>query len=231
MATILLQNQSFEYEVNRKGIRSIRLRLISKNNFQISCPYLTPDFLIQKFIKNNSDWIVNHSSKISRKKSILGLKTIKILDNPYEIQWIKTQKDSVVILENEQIIYSNISLFSENHAKKVLESKLRPFALKLIKKELVNLSKSFNFKYGKVTVRNQSSRFGSCSAHGNLSFNWQIIFFPYPQFQHILLHELTHLDIKNHSSKFWNQLTIYDPKCKYHNLWLKKEGTKCFLFS
>ena len=230
MATILLQNQPFEYKINRKVIRSIRLRLVSKSSFQVSCPYLTPDFLIQKFIKNNSDWIIAHSSKISSKKSILGLKSIKILDNYYEIQWIKTQRDSVIIQDIEQKICSNLAIFSESHAKKILESKLRPFALKLIKKELVNLSKNFNFKYGKVTVRNQSSRYGSCSGHGNLSFNWQIIFFPYSQFQHILLHELTHLDIKNHSSKFWNQLTIYDSKCKYHNLWLKKEGTKCFLF-
>lgn len=230
MSSILLQNQTFEYDIKRKGIRSIRLRLISKNSFQISCPHLTPDFLIQKFIKNNAIWIINHSLKISSKKSILSLKSLKILDKDYEIQWIKTQKDSVIIIENEQKIYSNMSLFSESHTKKVLESKLKPFALKLIKKELVNLSKEFDFKYGKVTVRNQSSRYGSCSGHGNLSFNWQIIFFPYPQFQHILLHELTHLDIKNHSSKFWNQLTNYDPKCKYHNLWLKKEGTKLFLF-
>ena len=230
MATILLQNQPFEYKINRKGIRSIRLRLISKNSFQISCPYFTPDFLIQKFIKNNSNWIIAHSSKISSKKSILGLKTIKILDNSYKIQWIKTQRDSVIIEEIEQKIYSNLSLFSESHAKKILEAKLRPFALKLIKKELTNLSKNFNFKCGKVTVRNQSSRYGSCSAHGNLSFNWQIIFFPYSQFQHILLHELTHIDIKNHSKKYWDQLTIYDPNCKYHNLWLKKEGTKLFLF-
>jgi predicted metal-dependent hydrolase len=135
MATVLLQNQPFEYIINRKGIRSIRLRLISKNSFQLSCPRLTPDFFIQKFIKNNTDWIITHASKMSDKKSILGLKTIKILDISYEIQWIKTQKDSVIILENEQKIYSNMSLFSESHTKKVLESKLRPLSLKLIKKE------------------------------------------------------------------------------------------------
>jgi predicted metal-dependent hydrolase len=229
MASLLLQNHKFNYQINRKGIRSIRLRLISKNSFQISCPHLTPNFLIQKFIKNNSDWIIKHSSKINNKKNILSLKTIEILDKSYEILWIKTQKDSVIILENEQKIYSNISHFNETHAKKILESKLRPFALKLIKKELANLSKNFNFKYGKITVRNQSSRFASCSARGNLSFNWQIIFFPYPQFQHILLHELTHLEIKNHSSKFWQQLSTYDSKWKEHNKWLKTDATKQFI--
>ncbi len=230
MNNILLENKLFKYEVVYKSIRSIRLKLISKNTFKISCSPLTPNFLIQKFIKNNSLWIINHSSKINNKKSILNLKTIKILDKIYGIQWINTQKDSVIILDNEQKIYSNINSFKETHAKKVLESKLRPFALTLIRKELVNLAKNFNFKYGKVTVRNQSSRYGSCSGNGNLSFNWQIIFFPYPQFQHILLHELTHLDIKNHSSKFWDQLSIYDPSCKKNNLWLKQQGTKLFLF-
>lgn len=230
MITILLQNQSFEYQVKHKGIRSIRLKLISKKNFQISCPYFTPEFLIKKFINNNSNWIIKHSSKITRKKNILALKNIKILDKTYEIKWIKTQKDSVIILENEQKIYSNMSIFSKAHVQKVLESKLKPFALILIKKELSNLSNKFNFKYYRVTVRNQSSRFGSCSARGNLSFNWQIIFFPYLQFQHILLHELTHLNVKNHSSKFWNQLAVYDPEYKKNNLWLKKEGTKYLLF-
>lgn len=230
MATILLQNQSFEYEVNRKGISSLRLRLTSKNSFQVSCPHLTPNFLVEKFIKDNATWIINHAQKIHHQSPILDLHQLTILDKKYQLFWYKTQRDSVLIMDDDSKIYANLHLFSEAHAKKTLESKLRPFALALIKKELNNLSRQFNFKYSKVTVRNQSSRFGSCSSRGNLNFNWQIIFFPYPQFQHILLHELTHLDIKNHSAKFWNQLAIYDPKSKYHNLWLKKEGTKHFLF-
>lgn len=231
MNTICLQNQLFEYEINRKAIRSIRLRIVSQHSFLISCPRLTPDFLINKFIKENSFWIINHCSKIAVKKSILGLKNIQILEKIYEIHWIKTQRDSVIIDDTEQHIYTNLNLLTETHAKKVLEDKLKPFSLKLIKQELALLSKTFGFKYGHVTVRNQRSRYGSCSGSNNLNFNWQIIFFPYSKFRHILLHELTHLNIKNHSSKFWNQLTVYDTDCKKNNLWLKKEGLKYFIFN
>ena len=230
MATISLHHQQFNYTINRKGVHSLRLRLLSPTSFQISCPYLTPNFFIDKFIQDNATWIVDHAQKLPSKTSILSLSSLTILDQKYQLSWFKTNSDSVLIFDHDHQIVVNLHLFSESHASKILEAKLRPLALSLIKKELSKLSDEYHFKYNKVTVRNQSSRYGSCSSTGNLNFNWQIIFFPYPQFRHILLHELTHLEIKNHSQKFWSKLATYDSKSRYHNLWLKKEGTKHFLF-
>jgi len=230
MDTILLDNKKFKYQILKKHISSIRLRIIDHNSFSISAPPLTPKFLIQKFIQKNTDWIVSHCQKYSPKKKLSRLKNITILGDKYQIVFIDTQKDSVLIFKKEQKIYTNISKKNPSHIKKILESKLRPFALSLINEELKNLSQQFGFEYNHVSVRNQSSRFGSCSSRGNLNFNWQIIFFPPDKFRHILLHELNHLKIKNHAKVFWDQLTIYDPSCKSNNLWLKKEGTKYFLF-
>ena len=230
MNTIFLEGKSYKYDIKRKNISSLRLRVISKDSFQISCPLITPNFIIEKFIKKNISWIINRCQKMTTKKAILKLKEIKILDKIYKINIIKTQRDSVIIDDIEQIIYANLSTLKEGHAKKILSEKLKPFSLKLIKKELLFLSKEHSFTYNKVSVRNQKSRYGSCSGRGNLSFNWQIIFFPYPQFRHILLHELTHLEIKNHSIKFWRKLAIYDLDSNKNNLWLKKEGQKYFIF-
>ena len=229
MNTIILDGKKFSYTIVKKSISSIRLQLKSSKTFIVSCPRLTPKFVINQFIKKNSDWIVSHSQKIPHKKSLKHLKSLTILDKKYELVFIDTIRDSVIIYSQTQKIYANISKKSLNHIKQILEKKLRPFALSLIKNELSLLKKQYNFEYNNVTVRNQSSRYGSCSSRGNLNFNWQIIFFPYPQFRHILLHELTHLKIKNHSKTFWDQLAIYDSESQKHNLWLKKEGTKLFL--
>ena len=230
METVILDGKKYSYTVVKKPIYSLRLRLQTKHSFTVSCPRLTPSFVITQFIKKNTDWIVSHSQKIPLKKSFKNLKSLSILDKNYELVFINTTRDSVIIYPESQKIYANISQNSLSHIKKILETKLRPFALSLIKNELSSLKQQYHFDYGHVTVRNQSSRYGSCSSRGNLSFNWQIIFFPYPQFRHILLHELTHLKIKNHSKTFWDQLAIYDSDSKKHNLWLKKEGTKLFLF-
>lgn len=230
MNQIILNNHQFTYEIQRKPIRSLRLKLTSPKSFLITCPHLTPQFVIQKFIKTNSEWIIKNSQKIISKPILLNLEQIIILGRNYEIKWIKTLRDSVIIDDKEQIIYANISTYTEKNVKKVLEKRFRSYALNLIKSELKKLSDVYKFDYSRVSVKNQKSRYGSCSSQGNLNFNWQIIFFPYINFRHILLHELTHLKIKNHSKTFWDQLTVYDPACKNNNHWLKIRGTKYFLF-
>ncbi len=230
MATIYLGQKKYSYSIIRKPISSLRLRLKTPRSFIVSCPRLTPEFVINRFIKKNQNWIVIHSQKVPAKKIYKNLKNLVILGEEYQLQFVKTQRDSVIVSVLDKKIYVNISKDSNKHIKLVLEKKLRPLALKIIKQELELFAKKYGFSYGNVVVRNQSSRFGSCSSRGNLNFNWQIIFFPLDKFRHILLHELNHLKIKNHSSVFWNQLVIYDPNCKPNNLWLKKEGTKYFLF-
>lgn len=207
---------------------SIRLRIKSPDSFSISCPFLTPNFVIQKFINSNLNWIFNHSNEHHIHPNIKNLTSLSILDQNYQLIINKTNKDSVIFFEKDRIIHLNSNSDHEIHLKKILESRLRRVALNLIKEEIKNIG--FSFSFNRITVRNQCSRFGSCSSRGNLNFNWQIIFFPPDKFHHILLHELTHLEIKNHSKKFWDQLTIYDSNCKINNFWLKKEGTKCFLF-
>lgn len=230
MASIFLGGTKFSYQIVRKNINSLRLRLQSHRSFVVSAPKFTPEFVINRFINQNSVWILSHAQKIPPRRSISDLSKLSILGEVFDLIFIPTQSDSVIVYQNEKKIYANISKNTNSYIKKVLEKKLRPLALSLIKNQLLLLKRQFGFNYGRVTVRNQSSRFGSCSSRGNLSFNWQIIFFPPDKFRHLLLHELTHLDIKNHSSKFWYQLTQYDPDAKANNLWLKREGTKLFLF-
>jgi predicted metal-dependent hydrolase len=231
MPDIELSGKIYTYEIERKPIRSLRLRLKTSEFFIVSCHSLTPNFLVTKFIVDHSDWIIKNSAKFRAPTVLKSLDKLSILGNDYQIIYHQTGRDSVVVLTDEHKIFVNSNSHTNSHLRNLLNQKLRPLALKLIKSELSELSALHGFKHGKVSVRNQTSRFGSCSFRGNLSFNWQIILFPHAVFSHILLHELTHIHIKNHSVKFWTQLSVYDPKYKTHNFWLKKEAPKFMLFS
>lgn len=230
METIVLSGKKFQYEIKYRNTASLRLCLKNKNSLVIHCHRFAPKFLIEKFIRDHSGWIVEKSSKISLIPSVSLLENIKILDFDFQIIKSKSVRDWVIIDRNDQKIYLNTKFDSESHLKNLLSSHLKSFGLNLIKVELDNLKKKFGFEFNRVSLKNQKTRFGSCSSKGNLNFNWQIIFFPPEKFRHILLHELTHLDIKNHSKKFWDQLNIYDPNSKINNRWLKDQGTKYLIF-
>jgi len=77
-------------------------------------------------------------------------------------------------------------------------------ALDLIKQNLAIFNKYYGLSYKKITIRNQKSRWGSCSHNGNLSFNYKIVFLD-PEIQkYIIVHELCHLKELNHSKRFWD---------------------------
>lgn len=85
-------------------------------------------------------------------------------------------------------------------------------ALVLIK--LHEFNKVYNFKWNRVAIRNQKSRWGSCSTKGNLNFNYKIALLPLHLAEYIIVHELCHLEEFNHSGAFWKLVSLTVPAYK-----------------
>ncbi len=77
-------------------------------------------------------------------------------------------------------------------------------AQKLAEKKVAKFNKIYKFKYSKINIKNQKTRWGSCSKKGNLNFNYKIALLPERLAEYIVVHELCHLGQFNHSRKFWN---------------------------
>ena len=77
-------------------------------------------------------------------------------------------------------------------------------ARKLVLSRLGYFNKFYNFKYGTVRIKAQTTRWGSCSSKGNLNFNYKIALLPQHLADYIVIHELCHLGQFNHSQDFWN---------------------------
>ena len=79
-------------------------------------------------------------------------------------------------------------------------------------------------KYNKINITNAQKRWGSCSHQGNLSFAWRLIMAPLAIIDSVVIHELVHLEVKNHSKAFWNKVGSLDKEYKEHKDWLKNNG-------
>ena len=83
--------------------------------------------------------------------------------------------------------------------------------------------------YGKVTVREQKTRWGSCSAVGNLSFNWRLMLAPEFVRESVVVHELAHRKEMNHSARFYREISKILPDYERAAKWLKEHGRELWL--
>ena len=99
-------------------------------------------------------------------------------------------------------------------------------ALKVIPERVEYFAKVIGVTYGKITIRNQKTRWGSCSSKGNLNFNCLLMLAPPEVLDYVVVHELCHRRQMNHSKAFWLEVEKVLPDYKEARKWLKEEGSQ-----
>lgn len=99
-------------------------------------------------------------------------------------------------------------------------------ALKVIPERVEYFAKVIGVTYGKITIRNQKTRWGSCSSKGNLNFNCLLMLAPSEVLDYVVVHELCHRKQMNHSKAFWSEVEKVLPDYKEARKWLKEEGSQ-----
>lgn len=84
----------------------------------------------------------------------------------------------------------------------------------LVHERLAHFAHLYGFRYGRVSIRNQRTRWGSCSSKNDLSFNYRIVYLPARLADYIIVHELAHTREHNHSPRFWSQVAAVIPDHK-----------------
>ena len=97
-------------------------------------------------------------------------------------------------------------------------------ARKLAEEKVKYWNRFYGFEFGRISIRNQKSRWGSCSSKKNLSFNYKIVFLKEELQDYLIVHELCHLKHMNHSKRFWTLVGRAFPDHKVHSEALKRVG-------
>jgi predicted metal-dependent hydrolase len=87
----------------------------------------------------------------------------------------------------------------------------------LVHQKIEEINSFYNFKFNRIFIKDQKTRWGSCSSRKNLNFNYKIIFLPNELLEYVITHELCHLKEMNHGKKFWELIEQTNPEYKTHH--------------
>ncbi len=113
---------------------------------------------------------------------------------------------------------------SDEAVRAAVKSTLSALALKRIRERLEYHVPRIGRAPGRVAIRDQKSRWGSCSQKGNVNFNWKLVMAPPPALDYVVVHELCHLYEFNHSPRFWALVARHMPDYEVWKKWLKAHG-------
>lgn len=116
---------------------------------------------------------------------------------------------------------NSVPVISKKTEKKLFEQ-YKYKAQDLAEKKVLEHNRFYNFRFGKIAVRNSKSRWGSCSTKGTLSFNYKIVFLGDRLADYLVVHEICHLKEHNHGKGFWDLVGQTIPDYKVRRAELKK---------
>jgi len=156
------------------------------------------------------DRTIEYVSKVGRRSRNLRLAVYVdgrlVVTRPY---WLSaaaarrfvSEKADWLLARLDKLQKSPQSLLASNNRADYLAR--REEARRLVTARLENFNKVYDFKYQAISIRNQATRWGSCSRKGNLNFNYRLLDLPPRVADYIVVHELCHLKEFNHSANFW----------------------------
>lgn len=149
-----------------------------------------------------------------------------------DIAFVETQGSTANI--NDKTIQLRISA-TDNDAQQreaisvLLSRLLAREQLPFVQERVAVLNKEhFGFVKGKISLKYMTSRWGSCSENGNINLSTRLLFAPDDVFDYVCIHELAHLEEKNHTRAFWKLVKTAMPDYKEKIGWLKQHGDACW---
>ncbi len=130
--------------------------------------------------------------------------------------WIDKHLSS---MRSKTVVRETAAAFTADEVKQMCQD-----ALKLLPPRIEFWAERIGVSYSRITIRNQRTRWGSCTAKGHLSMNCLLALCPAEVVDYVIIHELCHLIHMNHSSAFWAEVAKYCPEWKTYRKWLKVSG-------
>jgi len=215
-----IAGRSLPLAVRRSGTaRRMSLRLDPAGRLVVVLPVGVPLAEAERFARGQTEWIASRLSKLGEGITFAPGTVVPLLGVDHVVRHSPEARRGVWAEAGE----INVSGRPEHLARR-LEEFLKAEARLVLAHRSRHFAQAADRPLGRVTVRDTKSRWGSCSASGDLSFSWRLVMAPDWVLDYVVAHEVAHLAEMNHSPRFWRlvETLVGDPAPA--KAWLKRHG-------
>ncbi len=222
--------QRIAYRIHTSA-RARRLRLtVSGGQVSVTLPRGVPRAEAEKMLKQHADWVMKQLARSTSPRA--PQKTL-----PTDVILLRGEVKHVVVIEEAGRL-SRLHI-KETPDRLILRvpkgegKKGRSLAvpwLKALAREEISAAANrwatrMGVRFNAISIRDQKTRWGSCSSRGTLSFNWRLVMAPPAVLEYVVIHELAHLKQPNHSPSFWQIVGQHFPDYKMARTWLRANAS------
>jgi predicted metal-dependent hydrolase len=189
----------------------------------------------ESVVRRHAAWIFRTFERLTRAGGIAGLQSlgdgsrILFMGTERTVHVLREQRRRPRITVEEAGIVMRLTPESPEDVRPLLSRWMRARAETSIPLRVAELNQRWRFRFSGITVRNQRTRWGSCSRRGALSFNWRLVILPTEVADYLICHELAHLKHLDHSPRFWKLVETLCPSYRLSERWLRRNGRSVLL--
>ena len=209
--------------------KSVSLK-VRNGQLEISCPFNTSEIFLKNLIERKKLWIdknIELSKKNQKKIDQISNGLITFKGKVLRLVYKKSNLERIVIEGNELKIF----YLDRFRSKKLIIEWLKLQANNFLEARMLLLSDLIGIKFNSLTIKSYTARWGSCNIKGDIFLNWKLIMLPESVIDYVLIHELAHINVPNHSKKFWDLIKRKNPDYCKNKKWLKDNGSSFILFN
>jgi len=219
---ILINGNVINYKLIFKNKKNLSMRLNSKGELVVYSPIDISIEYIEKILISKEKWIMTNISRIENSKINKNKSKIYYLGNEFNLNVELSNIDNIYL--EKDILFIKSKNLDDAYIKSLLFNWYKVQANIIIKNRVDKLAAKYLLYPSKTIIRNQKTRWGSCSYKKEIRLNWRLILMPYYVMDYIIIHELCHLKHMNHSKDFWTLVEKNYKNYKLAESWLKENG-------
>lgn len=182
----------------------------------------------EELLHENAAWVIEkkrefdaHRAKVPERRYEEGA-TFPYLGEDHEV--VVEQRPSSSVVDGTFRLASHH--VQQTSVKRALETLYRRKARQRFERRVDALASEMGVEYDRIEIRNQRTKWGSCSTTGTLGLNWRLMMAPKRIIDYVIVHELAHLREPDHSPAFWELVSEYDPEYESHAQWLTENSAR-----